>query len=87
MPLTNGRWPEFRFDGDYVHFRMEDGNQIVNCAVTMDFLDSISQRDGVNLRHHRTIFALFRDEIERIASAKYDAGSDRPLLTSYDVPR
>ena len=87
MPLTNGRFPECRCDGDYVHFKMEDSEAIVRCAVTIAFLDAMSQKNGLGLQHHRTIFTLYRREIEQIASRKYDEGDDRPLITIHDLPR
>jgi hypothetical protein len=86
MPLHNGMFPEFRYDGHYIHFKMEDGPVIVRCAVTIGFLDALAQTDSIGLKHHRTLFTLYRDEVERIASRKYDAGEEMPLVTVSDVP-
>ena len=86
MPLHNGMFPEFRYDGQYIHFRMEDGPAVVRCAVTTDFLDALARTDAIGLKHHRTLFALYRDEVERIASQKYDAGDGMPLVTTSDLP-
>ena len=86
MPLHNGMFPEFRYDGQYIHFRMEDGPVVVRCAVTTDFLDALARTDAIGLKHHRTLFTLYRDEVERIASRKYDAGDGMPLVTTSDLP-
>jgi hypothetical protein len=85
MPLTNGRFPEFRFDGDYVHFKMEDGDATIECAVTSDYLHVRALAAGLSNQHTRAVFILFRDEIERLASEKYDGGSERPLVVTADV--
>jgi hypothetical protein len=86
MPLSNGKFPEFRDDGDYIHFKMEDGLVIVPCAVTIGFLDALAQTDAIGETHHRRLFSLYREEVERIASEKYDAGEGMPLITTADLP-
>ena len=86
MPLTNGRFMEFRFDGEYIHFKLEDGPAVVECAVTAEFLDARAWSDGMRDQPRRAIFMLYRKEIEHLASAKYDMGSDRPLIMHHDVP-
>ena len=84
MPLTNGH-AEFRFDGEHMHFKMEDTGSVVSCAVTAEYLASRGQLDGIHSQSYRALFTLYRSDIERIASAKYDMGSDRPIVTAFDL--
>ena len=84
MPLTNG-YAESRFDGEHMHFTMEDAGAVMSCAVTAEYLASRGQLDGIHGQCYRALFALYRSDIERIASAKYDMGSDRPIVTAFDL--
>ena len=84
MPLTNGSI-KFRFDGEYVHFKMEDTGAVVSCAVMAEYLAARGERDGIRDQSYRALFTLYRTDIERIASAKYDTGIDRPIITASDL--
>ncbi len=74
MPLTNGKFPAFKLDGEYVEFRMEDGDKIVTREVALAFLNARAAKSGKKIGTARDIFARYRAEIEAIASSKYDRG-------------
>jgi hypothetical protein len=64
---------------------MEDEDHVsVACAVMVDYLSSRAEAEGIRDQSYRTIFAIYRSELEAIASTKYDAGFDRPLITIMD---
>ena len=87
MPLSSERHPDFRFDGDYVHFKMEDYNgAVVHCAVTTSYLVGHATQSGVVGQGCRALFTMFRADIEAVASEKFANGSDRPLVTANDLP-
>ena len=82
VPLNNWRHPEFRFDGDYVHFKMDDNDgAVVYCAVMADYLDARAALAGITGQGCRALFTLYRSDIEAIASAIYDRGNERPVVT------
>jgi hypothetical protein len=81
MPLS-----DFRFDGDYIHFNLRDGDgALVPCAVTADYLYTRAQASGMKDQNARAIFVLFRSEIESVAMMKFRAGTERPLLVKADL--
>jgi uncharacterized protein DUF1488 len=85
MPLKDGKFPEFHFDGDAIHFTMEDGDEIVMCSVDPEYLITRSELDGFSDQPLRALFILYRGEIEQIASDKYDLGEVRPHVSQDDV--
>ena len=85
MPLAKGRFSDFRFDGDYIYFKMEDGDAIVPCVVTVEFLHAIAKKHGYTDQGARAIFVLFRREVEELCSSKYDQGNLRPLIVTADA--
>jgi hypothetical protein len=84
MPLTDGKFPGFRLDGEYVQFRMEDGDKSVTCEVAIAYLNARAVKAGREIGNPREIFARYRAEIEAIASSKYDRGM-KPLITILDL--
>lgn len=86
MPLSVEKHPEFRFDGDYIHFKMNDqeGTEVC-CAVMVDYLAARALVSGMEARSLRATFTEFRSDIAAIASAKYDQGIERPLITPSDL--
>ena len=82
MPLSNWRHTEFRFDGDYVHFRMDDERgAVVYCAVMADYLDARAALVGLPAQGCRASFSIFRSDIEVVASELFDRGIERPIVT------
>ena len=86
MPLSIEKHPEFRFDGDYIHFKADnDAGRVVCCAVMVDFLTARAAVSGMEAETVRATFMMFRPEIAEIASAKYDQGIERPVITPNDL--
>jgi hypothetical protein len=82
VPLSNWRHTEFRFDGDYVHFRMDDEKgTVVYCAVMADYLDARAALARLPAQGCRAFFSIFRSDIEAVASELFDRGIERPIVT------
>ena len=85
MPLFSDSNDSVRSDGKYIHFKLIDGDRaFVQCAVDVDFIFQRGLKDGIREQNSRALFRLYQKEIEAIASAKFDAGSVRPLITATD---
>ena len=85
MPLFSDPNDSVRSDGQYIHFRLIDEDRaFVQCAVDVDFLFQRGLKDGIRDQNSRALFRLYQKEIESIASAQFDAGSERPLITPTD---
>ena len=75
-------------DGKYIRFKLRDEDRaFVQCAVDIDFLFQRGLKDGIRNQNSRALFRLYLKEIEAIASAKFDAGSELPLITASDAGR
>ena len=85
MPLFCDSSDSIRSDGKYIDFRLIDEDRaFVQCAVDVDFLFQRGLLDGIRDQNSRVLFRLYQNEIEAMASAKFDAGSERPLITATD---
>ena len=86
MPLFIDSNGPVQSDGRYIHFKLRDEDRaFVQCAVEIDFLFQRGLKDGIRDQNSRALFRLYQKEIEAIASAKFDAGSERPLITASDA--
>jgi hypothetical protein len=85
MPLDFGR-SDFRFDGDYIHFRISIAEIPIRCAVTAQYLAAYAARHGLPQGRCRATFVIARPEIENIALKLFRSGSERPLITNSDLP-
>ena len=87
MPLERAK---IEFLGTGLHgigFLMRDGTKEVPCRVS---LEALSGRGDVTGLNEAGVFEVYRDEIERAASAKYDCGQISPdgrvYVTSDEFP-
>lgn len=72
MPLKSGR-AKGLLSSTTVEFAMRDGEKIVVCAVTQEALDNmIGAARGTS--DYLVLFEIYRAEIERYASRKYERG-------------
>jgi hypothetical protein len=74
-----------QFDGEYIHFWMEDVGARVSCAVKREYLCSRALKDGILDQSYRSLFILYRKDIEALASDKYGRGGERPVVTVMDL--
>jgi uncharacterized protein DUF1488 len=75
MPLT--RDEVLRFDVDRMAFEftmLDDEGGKVRCQISGAAMDEIAGTRGTASTERKDQFASFRDDIERIASEKYDRG-------------
>jgi len=68
-----------------VQFKMRDGARVVHCMVSDVALSSRATRDGRPERDVERLFALYRAEVERLASTQYDDGIQNPVVRSHDL--
>lgn len=87
MPLQPGRLPFFRKDGRNILFSMEDDGSHVVCAVSIEYLVVRAYSDKVLNRKYQDLFDHYRAELEGLASMKYDAGCDEPVISLSDLSR
>jgi hypothetical protein len=85
MSLMRADIQDFRFDGEYIHFWMQDVCAHVSCAVKSEFLSARAAKDGIADQSYRSLFILYRKEIEAFASEKYGRGIERPVVTVMDL--
>jgi len=85
MPLTSAE-PDAFADDLYlgVTFAMLDRDQRVVCRASKAALEDRAAKDGLRETAVDT-FRRCRDEIERIASRRYDEGSSEPVVRSEDL--
>jgi hypothetical protein len=57
----------------------------ISCAVTVAVLAALARKDAIGLTHPRNLFTLYRAEVERIASKKFDQGQEIPLVATTDL--
>jgi Protein of unknown function (DUF1488) len=74
MPLTRAR-DNYLPGPDGVRFLMQDGPLEVPCRISHETLSDFGGTVGLN--EVAEIFLLYRDRIDRAASAKYDRSSRR----------
>ena len=86
MPLTSSDAPNagvVMLEGLY--FNMLDGRTRVRCRVTEEALQDRAGRANMAQDGLMSIFETFQDEIESIASMKYDRGGDPVVVLSSDL--
>jgi Protein of unknown function (DUF1488) len=88
MPLVRSQEDFEILQFERVHFWMEVGAKRVLCKVSHVALSERAIRDGLNLEEGPA-FKRYRDEIERVASQKYDLGkigkNGSIVITDYDL--
>jgi hypothetical protein len=86
MPLIRAKGratPEI--DGIYFPMERAGISTRVVCRVSYEALRAISGAQSGYRPAMIAVFSEYRDEIESIASRKYDAGEKNPYVTTFDL--
>jgi Protein of unknown function (DUF1488) len=74
----------FQFDGEYIHFHLEEEGASVACSVKAEYLAKRAAKDGITDQSYRALFVLYRGAIEALASDKYHRGISHPIISMMD---
>lgn len=85
MPLSSGSQAPTALSGE-VSFLMEDGEKAVRVDVGHDVLALVERPRPQSPDGYLARFGKYRDDFERIASAKYDRGSFGTFANSCVIP-
>ena len=89
MPLATINPVQLFEDMGDIHFAMMDGETKQPCIVTFDYLQDRARAEGARLGDEglscEEAYLAFRDEIESLASQKYDTGERPPRIGLSDL--
>jgi len=88
MPLRRAD-EAYDWNGDVILFPMTDGRTRIVCRVSREALEDRASADGRGdlMADLMEVFLMHRNCIERIVSAKHDAGDAERLVKTADLNR